>query len=81
MLKAKATIGGTATYLIGLSFGNLDKFRAEPGDTYIRIPATESGLPVDILLFSGKTEAHLMDLVKDGIGVDTKLIVSDRLKQ
>ena len=43
MLKARATIGGKDTYLIGLSFGNLDKFRAGPGDSFIRIPATRPG--------------------------------------
>lgn len=80
MLKARGVINGRPTYVIGLSFGNLDKFRASPGDSYIRIPSEESGLPDDILLFAGKTEADLADLISAGIGGGTKVNISDKLK-
>jgi hypothetical protein len=81
MLKAKGVIKGRPTYIIGLSWGNLDKFRTAPGDSYIQIPAEESGLPVDILLFSDRTEADLVRMIEDGVGADTEVITSDRLKQ
>lgn len=78
MLKAIADINGRRTYIIGLSWGNLDKFRAEPGDGYIRIPAGESGLPVDILIISDRTEADMAKLIN--IDKDTQVHISDRLK-
>jgi hypothetical protein len=81
MIKATATDGtGRKILMIGLSFGNLDKFRAEPGDTFIRIRGQEVGLPVDVVIFSGETEAHLADLMALGFGPDTKVIVSSRSK-
>ena len=64
MIKAIATDGtGKKILMIGLSFGNLDKFRAEPGDTFIRIRGQEVGLPVDVMIFSGETEAKLAELM------------------
>ena len=60
MIKA-ATVAknGRTTLMIGLSFGNLDKFRTQPLDTFIPIDGTSLGLPIDILLFSGETEGDL----------------------
>lgn len=78
MMKATGTVNGRNTLFIGLSFGNLDKFRTEPGDTYIRISGKEMGLPMDVLIFSGKTEADLADMIP--VGPDTKVYISDRLK-
>jgi len=82
MIKAMATgPDGKKILVIGLSFGNLDKFRAEPGDTYIRIDGRELGLPIDIMLISGETEAHMAETLAGGIGPDTKVHVSKRSKQ
>ena len=79
MLKAVADgPGGRKLLVLGLSFANLDKFRSHPGDTMIRIDGREVGLPVDIVIFSGETEARLAELVP--IGPDTKVHVSNRLK-
>lgn len=69
---------GNKLLVLGLSFGNLDKFREAPGDTYIRISGDEVGLPVDIMIISGRTEADLVGLIP--IGPDTKVITSNRLK-
>ena len=81
MIKATATDGtGRKILMIGLSFGNLDKFRAEPGDTFIRIRGQEVGLPVDVVIFSGETEAQLADLMAQGFGPNTKVHVSPRSK-
>jgi hypothetical protein len=80
MLKAKATLNGRTMLMLGLSFKNLDKFRAEAGDTYIKIDGKEMGLPIDVLLFSGETEAHLTQLVEKGIGPDTIVHTDPKLK-
>ena len=81
MLKAMATDGtGRKILVIGLSFGNLDKFRAEPGDTFIRIIGRELGLPIDIMLMSGETEAHMAETIAGGIGPKTKVHISRRSK-
>jgi hypothetical protein len=80
----KATVKGSdgrELLVIGLSFGNLDKFRAMPGDTYIKIDGREIGLSVDIMIFSGETEAHCAETLKEFIGPATRTNVSDRLKQ
>jgi hypothetical protein len=82
VIKATATgPDGKTILMIGLSYGNLDKFRAAPGDTYIKILGSETGgLPLDVLIFSGKTEADCADMLQDMIGRDTKVFTSDRLK-
>lgn len=83
MIKATVRASdGRTVLVVGLSFGNLDKFRAEPGDTYIRINGADvGGLPVDVLLFSGETEAHLHETIKDLIGPETKVNISGRSRQ
>lgn len=80
MMKAMATAkDGTQLLVLGLSFANLDKFRAEPGDTYIKIKGKDVGLPVDVMIISGRTEADLASMVS--IGPDTKVFIDDKLKQ
>jgi len=71
---------GKDTLFVGLSFGNLDKFRAGPMDTFIQIEGVEVGLPFDVLIFSGETEAQMADLLAKGIGPGTKVYVSPRSK-
>jgi hypothetical protein len=56
---------------IGLSFGNLKKFLAEPGDTFIRIEGKEVGLPIDTIIFSGETEGDMEKLIQQFIGPNT----------
>jgi hypothetical protein len=71
---------GRNTLFVGLSFGNLDKFRAAPCDTYIRIDGKEVGLPFDVMIFSGETEAQMADMMASGFGPNTKVHISDRSK-
>jgi hypothetical protein len=78
MLRARATIDGQPTLLLGLSFKNLDKFRAEPGDTFIKIKGEEMNIPFDILIFSGETEAKMAEMVR--IGPDTIVHIDPKLK-
>jgi hypothetical protein len=81
MIKGTATgADGRNLLMIGLSFGNLDKFRAEPGATFIKIDGKEMGLTFDVLIFSGETEAHLHAMVAGSIGPDTKLHIDPKLK-
>jgi hypothetical protein len=80
MLKARAEMGGRTVIMIGLSFGNLRKFMAEPGDTFIKIDGKEMNLPVDVLLFSGETEARLTELIQKGISSHTIVRVDPKLK-
>ena len=81
MMKALLTgADGRKILMLGLSFKNLDKFRAEPQDTYIKIDGKEMGLPIDVLLCSGETEAHLTEMVRDRIGPDTIMHVDPKLK-
>jgi hypothetical protein len=75
MIKAIAHDGrGRSILVIGLEFGNLDRFRAEPGDTYIRIDGKEVGIGLDVMIFSGETKADLVKTIQNGIGPNTKIM-------
>jgi hypothetical protein len=78
MIKATGKHDGKDTLFIGLSFGNLDKFRAAPLDTYILIRGEEIGLSHDVMLFSGETEADMAGMMALGFGPDSKVIISRR---
>jgi hypothetical protein len=81
MIKATAKGSDGRTLLVlGLSFRNLEKFRAEPGDTFIKIDGKAMGLPIDVLLFSGETEAHMAETMRGSIGPDTIVHVDPKLK-
>jgi hypothetical protein len=80
MIKAMAMLNGRRTLMLGLSFKNLDKFRAEAGDTFIRIDGREMELPIDVLIFSGETEAHMQTQLAKGITEDTILHIDPKLK-
>jgi hypothetical protein len=74
MIKATAKgPDGRPLLIIGLEFGNLDRFREQPGDTYIRIDGREMGIPMDVMIFSGRTAADCAASLKAGIGPDTKI--------
>lgn len=81
MIKATA-VGrdGKVVLVLGLSFENLNRLRAHPGDDHIRIKGEEIGLPLDVMLFAGETEAHLAETMKEFIGPQTKVTTSSRLK-
>ncbi len=82
MIKAIAGLpGGRKLLIIGLSYANLDKFRAAPRDTFIRIDGKDTGgLPVDVMIFSGETEARCGEVIEEFIDADTKVHISPRLK-
>lgn len=71
---------GRDTLYVGLSFGNLDRFRAAPLDSYILIKGTEVGMPFDVMIFAGETEAAMADFMAQGIGPGTKVYISNRSK-
>ena len=80
MLKAITTMpNGRRTLMLGLSFRNLDKFRAQPLDTYIPIDGEALGLPIDVLIFSAETEGDLGRFVADRIGPDTKVYIDPKV--
>jgi hypothetical protein len=81
MIKATLTQpSGRKLLMLGLSFGNLDKFRAEPGDTYIKIDGEAMGLSIDVLIFSGETEAHMQHKMAGGVGPHTQVHIDPKLK-
>jgi hypothetical protein len=81
MIKATAKMPDGRTMLaLGLSFSNLDKFRAEPMDTFIKINGKEMGLPIDVLIFSGETEAHMTDMMLKYTNKNTIVHVDPKLK-
>lgn len=80
MIKFTAQGHERPLFGIGLSFGNLDKFRAQPGDTFIKIEGPEIDLPFDVIIFSGRTEAELAEMMMQFIGPDTKLHIAEKLK-
>jgi hypothetical protein len=81
MIKATGKFRGRDTLFVGLSYGNLDRFRAEPMDTFITIEGREVGMPFDVVIFSGKTEADMADAMAGSFGPDTKVHISPKVKQ
>jgi hypothetical protein len=79
MIKAMAAgPDGKTVLVIGLSWGNLDRFRADPLNTHIRIDGAEMGLPLDIIIMSGRTEAEMGEFMAEFIGPDTTIHVDPR---
>ena len=72
MIQASADLrGGRKLLIIGLSHGNLDAFRAGKG--FIKVEGKRHGMAVDVLIFSGETEAHCTAVLAELIGPDTKI--------
>ena len=80
MLKARANLNGRDTVIIGLTFGNLAKLRAEADATYLHIEGAEMSLPFDIIIFSGKDVKTLLELIAPGISADTKVTIDPKLR-
>ena len=82
MLKFTLTdeSGKTERLYIGLSFANLEKLLAEPRSTMIKIDGKPLGIDVEIVIFSGETEAKMAEMIEDAIGDDTRVTISKRLK-
>lgn len=82
MIKATG-IGpnGRPLLVIGLSFGNLERLRKGPLDDYIPIDGQEMGIPFDVMIISGRTEADMAELVSKALTPDAKVYVDPRLKQ
>jgi hypothetical protein len=80
MIKATAIVDGRQLLMLGLSFGNLDKLHAEPMDCFIRINGREMNLPIDVMIFSGETEAHMAEMMQKSIGPNTIVHVDPKLK-
>jgi hypothetical protein len=81
MIKATGMFKGRKTLFVGLSFANLDKLLEAPLDSFIKIDGPETGLPFDVLIFSGRSEGQMTEMLAEGIGPDTKVHITDRLKQ
>lgn len=81
MIKASVKAqDGRDLLVLGLSFGNLQRFREQPRDTFIKIDGRELGLAIDVVIFSCETEAKGAEIIQDWIGASTKVTVDPKLK-
>lgn len=81
MIKATMTDeNGRTVLMVGLSFGNLAKLKADPMDSFIKIDGASMGLPIDVLLFSGRTEEEMGRFFADKIGLETRVHIDPRLR-
>jgi hypothetical protein len=71
---------GKPTLFVGLSFGNLDTFYAGPLDSFILISGEDAGLSHDVMIFSGKTEAEMADMVLKQLTPGAKVFIDPILK-
>jgi hypothetical protein len=71
---------GRDTLFVGLSHGNLDRFRDGPLDSYILIEGAQLGMSHDVMIFSGRTEAEMIDLMANSLAPGAKVKISDRTK-
>lgn len=51
---------GEDTLFLGLTVADLDKLRSMPLRGNIRLERSETGLPCDIVIFSGRTEDEML---------------------
>lgn len=80
MIKALCkTSDGRDLLMIGLSFKNLEKFKTEVGDTFIKIDGKEMGVALDIIIFSGETEQQLARQLAPRITEETNTHFDPRL--
>lgn len=75
MLKAKGIKNGRETFMIGLSFNNLDRLRK---DMPIVIHKEEVNIPFDIVVFSLPTEEDMEKVIRPLLTHDA--IVTDNLR-
>lgn len=81
MIKAICTDGNERkVLLLGLSHINLDKLREHGLDGFIKVDGDEVGVPFDVLITAGETEASMMQGLSALVGPDTKLHIADKLK-
>jgi hypothetical protein len=78
MLKWKGTIDGREIFMIGLSFGNLDRLRA---DEPILIKGRDVGFSYDILICAEATDQELLRKFSAGIGPDTKVNIDPGFRE
>lgn len=71
---------GKQTLFVGLTHGNLDRFRDAPMDSYILIKGEEVGVSHDVMIFSGRTEAEMTEMLSHAIGPETKVRIAGRSK-
>lgn len=72
MIKAIARVNRKKVLVLGLSFANLDRFKAEPIDTYILVDGKDLGLNIDVLIMSGETEEEIMSALH--LSPDSKIV-------
>lgn len=80
MIKAKGKLNGKEAIFIGLSYGNLNKFRDGPLDSFITIHGSEIGIDHDILIFSGRNEEDMAEFLSAGFVPNTIVTISSRSK-
>lgn len=80
MLKARLSKDGTEVILLGLSFANLDRLRADALDGFIWIDGKAMGISCDIIITAGETEQEMMRTFAKFIGPETKVHIDDRFK-
>ena len=73
---------GTQVVMLGLSWANLDRLRADGLKGFMNIRGVDIGVPVDIIITAAETEHEIADLlIREGfVGPDTKVNISDKLK-
>lgn len=80
MIRAtfKAKNGQPDLLILGFSFGNLDRFRAEAPDGYVHIVGAELGIPINVLLVAGETEDAIKEHLSEFLGPNTKMVDNRR---
>jgi len=71
---------GRMVVVLGLSYRNLDKLRADGLNGFIKVQGHELGIDCDVLITSAETEAAIAEAFKDMIGPQTDVRISDKLK-
>lgn len=67
-------------FMIGFSLEQIDHMRQNFGKTLRRYAKADYGLPMDVIIFSGESEAAMAQQFAEFIGPETRVKIDDKLK-
>lgn len=80
MIKATLSQGDKKIVLLGLSFDNIERMRADPLNDFIKINGAELGMSHDIWITAARTDAELGELLLGSVDANTKIHIDPKLK-
>lgn len=78
--RARGRLERREAFIISLDMDDLRKLRQNPGSYIIDLDQQSYELPMNIVIFSGETEAEMATQCQELIGPKTRVTIDQRLK-